>query len=95
MSKKVIQFVVIFLGILIILAFLALIYGMYLKISTSSAYSKLEPYIYSLNLKNDEKIMDIQVINKYRLLVLIEGSGGIKGGIYDIETNKIIGFIEK
>ena len=36
MLKKTLHYIVVFLGILIIFAFFALIYGMYLKISTNS-----------------------------------------------------------
>ena len=89
------QFVVIILGVLIILAFLAIIYGMYLKISTSSNNLINTPNIFSAKLNNNEKIINIEVIDKYKLLVLIESADNIKGAIYDIENNKIINFIER
>lgn len=89
------QFVVIILGVLIILAFLAIIYGMYLKISTSSKNSINIPQIFSAKLNNSEKIVNIEVIDKNKLLILIESADNIKGAIYDIEKNNIIGFIER
>ena len=95
MSKNFIQFVVIILGVLIIIAFLAIIYGMYLKISTSSNNLMNTPYIFSAKLNNNEKIMNIEVIDKNKLLILIESADNIKGAIYDIENNKIISFIER
>ena len=95
MPKNLIQFIVIILGIFIIIAFLAIIYGMYLKISTSSNNFIDTPHIFSTKLNNNEKIMNIEVIDKNKLLVLIESADNIKGAIYDIENNKIISFIER
>ena len=68
---------------------------MYLKISTSSNNFNNTPHIFSTKLKNNEKIMNIEVIDKNKLLVLIESADNIKGAIYDIENNKIIRFIER
>ena len=79
----------------IIIAFLAIIYGMYLKISTSSSNLIHTPNIFSAKLNNNEKIINIEVIDKNKLLVLIESADNIKGAIYDIENNKIIRFIER
>ena len=95
MSKNFIQFVVIILGVFIIIAFLAIIYGMYLKISKSSNNLINIPYIFSTKLNNNEKILNIEVIDKNKLLILIESADNIKGAIYDIENNKIIRFIER
>ena len=68
---------------------------MYLKISTNSKNSINTPFIFSLKLEINEKIQDFEVIDKNKLLVVIESDGDIKGAIYDIENNKIIGFIQK
>ena len=95
MSKKFIQFVVIILGVFIILAFLAIIYGMYLKISKSSNNLINTSYIFSTKLNNNEKILNIEVIDKNKLLILIESTDNIKGAIYDIKSNKIISFVER
>ena len=89
------QYVVIILGVLIILAFLAIIYGMYLKISTSSNNFTNIPQIFSAKLNNSEKIVNIEIIDKNKLLILIESADNIKGAIYDIKKNNIIGFIER
>ena len=89
------QYVVIILGVLIILAFLAIIYGMYLKISTSSKNFTNIPQIFSAKLNNSEKIVNIEIIDKNKLLILIESADNIKGAIYDIKKNNIIGFIER
>ena len=68
---------------------------MYLKISKSSNSLNNTPYIFSTKLNNNEKILNIEVIDKNKLLILIESADNIKGAIYDIENNKIIRFIER
>ena len=68
---------------------------MYLKISTSSSNLINVPNIFSAKLNNNEKIINIEVIDRNKLLVLIESADNIKGAIYDIENNKIIRFIER
>ena len=68
---------------------------MYLKISTSSSNLINVPNIFSAKLNNNEKIINIEVIDRNKLLVLIESADNIKGAIYDIENNKIISFIER
>ena len=68
---------------------------MYLKISKSSNNLINTPYIFSTKLNNNEKILKIEVIDKNKLLILIESADNIKGAIYDIENNKIIRFIER
>ena len=95
MSKKILQFVVILLGILIIFAFIALIYGMYLRISTNSKDITLDLKNISLNLTNEEEIINIEVIDKNSLLITINSSDNLKGVIYNIKQNKILKIIEK
>ncbi len=68
---------------------------MYLKISKSSNNLINTSYIFSTKLNNNEKILNIEVIDKNKLLILIESADNIKGAIYDIENNKIIRFIER
>ena len=95
MLKKTLQYIVIFLSILIIFAFLALIYGMYLKISTNSENMILDPKNISLNLKNEEEIFDIRIIDENRLLIIIKNSSSLKGAVYNIKQKKILEFINK
>ena len=68
---------------------------MYLKISKSSNNLINTPYIFSTKLNNNEKILNIEVVEENKLLILIESADNIKGAIYDIENNKIIRFIER
>ena len=95
MLKKTLQYIVVFLGILIIFAFFALIYGMYLKISTNSENMILNPENISLNLKKEEKIVDIRIIDENRLLIIIKNSSTLKGAVYNIKQKKISEFINK
>ena len=85
----------VFLGILIIFAFFALIYGMYLKISTNSENMILNPENISLNLKKEEEIVDIRIIDENRLLIIIKNSSTLKGAVYNIKQKKILEFINK
>ena len=80
---------------LIILAFLAIIYGMYLKISTTGTNLLDSTIIFSSQLDSDEKIKNIEVLDKNTLLILIESNDKIKGAIYDVNNNQIIRFIDR
>jgi hypothetical protein len=95
MSKKILQSVVILLGILIIFSFIALIYGMYSKILTDSKDITLDPKKNTLNLNDKEEIIDIEIIDENRLLITINNSDSLKGVIYNIKQNKILKIIEK
>ena len=95
MSKKIISSIVLILGLLIIIAFLALLYGMYLKISTNGQNISDSSIIFSSNLAKDEFIKNIEVIDKKRLLILIEKNNQIRGVIYDSDQNQIIRIIER
>ncbi len=89
------QSIVVILGILIVLAFGATIYGMYLKISTNSKNQDGKIANFYVQLSDNEKIKDIEVIDKNRLLLTIESADNLKGAIYDINNNKITGYIQK
>ena len=95
MLKKTLHYIVVFLGILIIFAFFALIYGMYLKISTNPENMILNPENISLNLKKEEEIVDIRIIDENRLLIIIKNSSTLKGAVYNIKQKKILEFINK
>jgi|ETNmetMinimDraft_12_1059888.scaffolds.fasta_scaffold254801_1 hypothetical protein len=95
MSKKILQSVVIILGILIIFSFIALIYGMYSKILTDSEDIALDLKKITLNLNDEEEIIDIKIIDENRLLITINSSDNLKGVIYHIKQNKILKIIEK
>tara|TARA_Y100000741_G_C18194505_1_gene534971 strand:+ start:351 stop:638 length:288 start_codon:yes stop_codon:yes gene_type:complete len=95
MSSRILKTIVITLALLIIISFITLVYGMFLKISTSSEKILLDQKSISLMLKNDEEIIDMKVIDKNNLLIIIRHSGKIKGRIFDIKKNKIVNYIER
>ena len=89
MSQKVLKFIVIFLGILIIICFLVLVYGLYTK--TTKKQSNLETNLinYNLNLEKGHKITDIDLIDNNRILFTIKNNDKVYALIYDIQTLNI------
>ena len=89
MSQKILKFIVIFLGILIVICFLALVYGLYIK--TKKKQSNLETNLidYNLNLEKGHKITDIDMIDNNRILFTIKSNDKVYALIYDIETTNI------
>ena len=89
MSQKILKFIVIFLGILIVICFLALVYGLYIK--TTKKQSNLETNLieYNLNLEKGHKITDIDMIYNNRILFTIKSNDKVYALIYDIETSNI------
>ena len=68
---------------------------MYSKILTDSKDITLDPKKITLNLNDKEAIVDIEIIDKNRLLITINSSDNLKGVIYNIKQNKILKIIEK
>ena len=95
MSKKIIQFIVIILGILIFFCFIAVIYGFYIKIYPKSEAINQNITKISLNLAKEEKIINMEVIEKNKVLITIKNSDNLQGIIYDTAKNKIVKIIEK
>jgi len=95
MSKKLLQFLVLFLAILIIVCFIAIIYGMYLKITKNQKNYEPLKVEYNLNLNNNEKIQDIDVLNDKNLLFTISNNDELYVLIYDIELKEIVTKIKK
>ena len=89
MSQKILKFIVIFLGILIVICFLALVYGLYIK--TTKKQSNLETNLidYNLNLEKGHKITDIDMIDNNRILFTIKSNDKVYALIYDIDTSNI------
>ena len=95
MSKKILQFIVILLAVLIFICFVSLIVGMYLKIAGNQNNSQNNIKNFSLNLANNEKIIDIQVLNNNQLLIVISNSVNTSGIVYDTKENNIISIIKR
>ena len=89
MSQKILKFVVIFLGIMIVICFLALVYGLYIK--TTKKQSNLETNLidYNLNLEKGHKITDIDMIDNNRILFTIKNNDKVYALIYDIQSSNI------
>ena len=92
MDQKLLKFIVIFLGVLIIIAFIAIIYGSYSKLNKSNANLKKE---ISLDLKYNEEIIDLNIIDKNNILIKVKENNELKGIIYNTKTNEIITVISK
>ena len=95
MSKKFLQFIVILLAVLIIICFVSLIVGMYIKISGNQNNSQHNIKDFSLGLASNEKIIDIQVLNNNQLLIVISNSVNTSGIVYDTKKNNIISTIKR
>ena len=89
MSQKILKFIVIFLGILIVICFLALVYGLYIK--TTKKQSNLEKNLieYNLNLEKGHKITDIDMIDNNRILFTIKNNDKVYALIYNIQTSNV------
>ena len=89
MSQKILKFIVIFLGILIVICFLALVYGLYIKTTKKQSNLEINLIEYNLNLKKGHKITDIDMIDNNRILFTIKSNDKVYALIYDIETSNI------
>ena len=95
MSKKFLQFIVIFLAALILICFAALIMGIYLKISGNQNNFQNNITKQSLNLEEDEKIINFQVINEDKVLIIISNSSDTFAIVYDIKQQQMISTINR
>ncbi len=68
---------------------------MYLKISIPSKNLVNSTIIFSSKLTDGEKIKNIEVLDKDKLLILIETNDKVKSAIYDVNKNQIIRIIER
>ena len=89
MSQKILKFIVIFLGILIVICFLALVYGLYIKTTKKQSNLETNSIEYNLNLEKGHKITDIDMIDNNRILFTIKSNDKVYALIYDIETSNI------
>ena len=89
MSQKILKFIVIFLGILIVICFLALVYGLYIKTTKKQSNLETNLIVYNLNLEKGHKITDIDMIDNNRILFTIKNNDKVYALIYDIQTSNI------
>ena len=90
MSKKILQFIVVFLAVLILLCFFALIYGLYIKIGKKQSNLDAKNITYNLNLKDGHEITDIDLINNEKILFTIKNYNKTYAIIYDIKSKNVI-----
>ncbi len=90
MSKKILQFIVFLLAFLIFICFLALVYGLYIKIAKKQSNLEINNINYNLNLKEGHEITDIDLIDDNRILFTIKNNDKIYALIYDIRKSNII-----
>ena len=90
MSKKILQFVVVFLALLILLCFFVLIYGLYIKIGKKQSNLEAKNITYNLTLEEGHEITDIDLIDNEKILFTIKNNNKIYAIIYDINSKKII-----
>ena len=89
MSKKILQFIVVFLAVLILFCFFALIYGLYIKIGQKQSKLETNNISYNLNLEDGHQIIDIDLISDDRILFTIKNNSKIYAVIYDINSKEI------
>jgi len=89
MSKKILQFIVVFLAVLILLCFFALIYGLYIKIGQKQSKLETNNISYNLNLEDGHQIIDIDLISDDKILFTIKNNSKIYAVIYDINSKEI------
>ena len=90
MSQKILKLVVIFLAILILLCFIALIYGLYIKSGKKQTNLETNNINYNLNLEEGHEITDIDLIDNNKLLFTIKNNNKMYALIYDIQNKKTI-----
>ena len=90
MSKRILQFIVILLAFLIFLCFLALVYGLYIKIGKKQSNLEINNINYNLKLKEGHEITDIDLIDDNRILFTIKNNDKIYALIYDIRKSNTI-----
>ncbi len=78
-----------FLALLILLCFLALIYGLYIKIGKNQSNLETKDITYNLNLEDGHEITDIDLIEDKKILFTIKNNNKIYAIIYDINTENI------
>ena len=75
---------------MILLCFIALIYGLYIKIGKKQSKLEVEKIYYKLNIEEGHEITDIDLINNDKILFTIKNKTKTYAIIYDIDTKKMI-----
>ena len=78
------------LAFLIFICFLALVYGLYIKIAKKQSNLEINNINYNLNLKEGHEITDIDLIDDNRILFTIKNNDKIYALIYDINNKDVV-----
>ena len=79
----------VFLAVLILLCFFALIYGLYIKIGKKESILEDKNITFNLYLEDGHKITDIDIINNEKILFTITNNNKIYALIYNIKNKKV------
>ena len=90
MSQKFLQFIIIFLALLIFLCFFAIIYGFYIKIAKKQSNLEVKNISYNLNLEPGNEITDIDLIKNEKILFTIKNNNNVYAIIYDIKSQEVV-----
>ena len=72
---------------MIVICFLALVYGLYIKSTKKQSNLETNLIDYNLNLEKGNKIKDIDLIDNNRILFTIKNNDKVYALIYDIQTS--------
>ena len=75
---------------MILLCFITLIYGLYIKSGKKQTNLETNDINYSLNLEEGDEITDIDIVDNNKLLFTIKNNNKTHGLIYDIQNKKTI-----
>ena len=74
---------------MIVICFLALVYGLYIKSTKKQSNLETNLIDYNLNLEKGHKITDIDMIDNNRILFTIKNNDKVYALIYDIQSSDI------
>jgi hypothetical protein len=69
---------------------LLLLYGLYSKISNPEDPLNTKISNYSLKLANNERIIDVKIIDEHKILAVISNDNQLFFIVYNLKQNKII-----
>ena len=93
MNQKLVKFIVILLGILIIISFITIIYGVNLKLKSNNKYNNITLlFEKSSYIEENDKILDIKNISEEYLVIKMQGKK-IYYVVYDYNKDKILRII--
>ena len=72
------------------MCFIALLYGLYIKLGKKQTNLETNNINYNLNLEEGHEITDIDLINNNKLLFTIKNNNKMYALIYDIQNKKTI-----